>query len=95
MSGDDKERMKREVRRSFYHGLRVGSFVAFHAALAIVFSVAICVTHFAFILLGDPKMFDRFPIRYIFEAGEIGIVLIFVIGGLSDGTKTFKDHDHD
>jgi hypothetical protein len=77
-------------RGQLHHGFRAASFLLAHTAVALIFSAAIFATHWFFKWIGDPKLLDLFPVRYVFELGEIGVLIFFVIGGTLDARDAFK-----
>jgi hypothetical protein len=42
---------------------------------------------------GDPKLFDFFPLRYIFDAADIGILAVFLIFGTIEAIQVFREND--
>jgi hypothetical protein len=42
------------------------------------------------IFAGDPKMFDLLPIRYIFDAMDLGILVAFAVFGTLEAYIVFK-----
>jgi hypothetical protein len=38
----------------------------------------------------DPKLFDVIPLRYLFDAGELGIIGVFVVWGMIEAHKQYR-----
>jgi hypothetical protein len=69
-------------------------FLVCHTALAAV--VVTCIWAFAglFHLLwgaNDPLFFDRFPLRYLFDAADLSVVLVFTWFGVISAIRALKD----
>jgi hypothetical protein len=39
----------------------------------------------------DPLLFDRFPLRYLFDAMDAGVVLVFAFYGVISAAKALRD----
>jgi hypothetical protein len=39
----------------------------------------------------DPLLFDQFPLRYLFHAMDVGVIVLFIIFGLINAAKAFRE----
>jgi hypothetical protein len=39
----------------------------------------------------DPRLFDVFPLRYLFDAADAGVVLVFAWYGVTSAVAAFRD----
>src|SRR6266446_440658 len=65
-----------------------------HMALAAL--VVVCVWAFSrlfHLLWGveDPLLFDRVPLRYLFDAADTGVILVFAFYGVSSAAAAFRN----
>jgi hypothetical protein len=82
-------------RHSFGKAFRWGSFVCAHALVALVLIVAILGIQELLIWVGDPKLFDRVPLRYVFDLMDVGILVTFLFFGTLEGVRVFRENDHE
>jgi hypothetical protein len=64
-----------------------------HTALAALVVVAIKLLEWLLHFLWgatDPLLFDRFPIRYLFDAMDGGVILVFVCYGIIEAFRAFR-----
>jgi hypothetical protein len=70
-----------------------GVFLA-HLGLGFVVMVGVWLTEKAFRYLWapghDPKFFDWCPVRWLFDAGEAGILVVFIIFGVYEAYRQLK-----
>jgi hypothetical protein len=38
----------------------------------------------------EPKFFDLFPVKWFFDAGESGVMVVFVIFGMIDAVRQLR-----
>jgi hypothetical protein len=38
----------------------------------------------------DPLLFDKFPLRYLFHAMDLGVIVLFITYGLMDTARAFR-----
>lgn len=41
-------------------------------------------------MTGDPLLFDRFPVRYVFDAMDLGILVVFALFGVIGAYAVLK-----
>ena len=74
--------------------VRAATFLITHAALALLFIVVIYVVQrFIAYLWGkpDPLLLDVVPLRYFFDAIDIGVLIMFGWRGIIAANRAFKD----
>ena len=42
--------------------------------------------------MGDPKLFDRIPVKYIFDAMDVFVLVVFVVFGTAEAYVVFQEH---
>lgn len=73
--------------------LRGGAVILGHLALGSIVSASIWGSHWIFTILwgdNDPKFFDRIPIRWFFDASELGVMLLFIGMGLVEAFRQLR-----
>lgn len=75
----------------FQKAALAGAFIIAHLMVALLFVGAIYLIEELLERLGDPKLFDRFPLRYIFDAIDLGILAVFGFLGLIEAYFVFRD----
>ena len=43
---------------------------------------------YMFSLHHEPMVVDQFPVRYLFEIGEVALIFVFIVAGLRDAWRT-------
>ena len=76
---------------SFQKALRWGSYIAAHAAVAVVLLAAIYLLQVLLKAVGDPKLFDVLPLRYIFDGMDLAILLAFIVLGTLEAIRVFRE----
>jgi hypothetical protein len=76
----------------FFQALRAGAYFAAHVLIAAALIGAIYVIQWLLVQIGDPKLFDWIPIRYIFDAMDFGILVAFVVFGVVEAFLVFQEH---
>lgn len=66
-------------------------FVAAHLIVALILIGAIYIVQVFLLSVGDPKLFDRIPVRYLFDAMDLFILLEFVVFGTIDACYEFSE----
>jgi hypothetical protein len=79
--------------RPFKKAFRSGCYLVAHAMVAILIIGLIAAIKRALMWDGDPKLFDFFPLRYIFDAADIGILAVFLIFGTIEAIQVFREND--
>jgi hypothetical protein len=62
---------------SFEKALGWGAYVLAHAFVAVLLIAAIGIVQEFLYLIGDPRLFDKIPIRYIFDGMDVAILVGF------------------
>ena len=75
----------------FIKALRAGAYVAAHLLVAAALIGAIYAIQLLLRYIGDPKLFDWIPIRYIFDAMDAGILVAFIVFGIVDAILVFRE----
>jgi hypothetical protein len=75
---------------AFETAWRWGSFIAAHALVAILLIAVIAVIQRRVLLIGDPKLFDVIPLRYVFDGMDLGILVAFVVLGTIEAVVVFR-----
>ena len=39
----------------------------------------------------EPLLFDQFPLRYLFHAMDIGVIVLFIVFGLIEAARVFRE----
>ena len=74
--------------------LRSGAFVAAHFAVASVFVATNYLIEKLLRELGDPRLYDLIPWRYVFDTIDIGLVIVFGSLGIGKAVRVFRGpHD--
>jgi hypothetical protein len=76
---------------AFETAWRWGSYVAAHALVAVVLVGAIEFIQKLILRLGDPKLFDIVPLRYIFDGMDLAILLAFLVIGTLEAIAVFRE----
>jgi hypothetical protein len=75
---------------AFQTAWRWGSFIAAHAIVALLLLAVIVTIQWVVLRVGDPKLFDKIPLRYIFDGMDLGILAAFVILGTAEAIAVFR-----
>jgi hypothetical protein len=76
---------------AFETAWRWGSYIAAHALVAVVLVGAIEFIQKLILRLGDPKLFDIVPLRYIFDGMDLAILLAFLVIGTLEAIAVFRE----
>jgi hypothetical protein len=76
--------------RPFRKAFRSGCYLAAHAVEAFLIIGLIAAIQRALIWDGDPRLFDVVPLRYPFDAVDIGILAAFLIFGTREAMHAFR-----
>lgn len=80
-------------QNSFGKALKWGSYLAAHTFVTAILVGAIWLIQSLLVAQGDPKLFDWIPLRYIFDAMDLGILAAFLIFGTLEAISVFKERD--
>jgi hypothetical protein len=69
---------------------RAGVYFFAHVLLASALIGVIYLIQLLLVTIGDPKLFDWIPLRYIFDAMDIGILAAFILFGIIEAYLVFK-----
>jgi hypothetical protein len=75
---------------AFITAWRWGSFIAAHAVVAMLLLVVVASIQWLVLQLGDPKLFDVIPIRYIFDGMDLAILVAFIVLGTVEAVLVFR-----
>ena len=56
-------------------------FLGIHISIAVLFIWAIWLVQISLIAVGDPKLFNVMPVRFLFDAIDLGIAMAFFLFG--------------
>lgn len=73
---------------AFQTAWRWGSFILAHALIVLL--AAIVLVQRLVLQAGDPKLFDRVPLRYIFDGMDLAILVAFLVLGTLEAVMVFK-----
>jgi hypothetical protein len=76
---------------AFETAWRWGSFVAAHIIVACILIGGIKLVQYLLLELGDTKLFDIIPLRYIFDGMELGVLVAFVVLGTLEAISVFRE----
>jgi hypothetical protein len=57
----------------FWRAFRAAAFIVVHVGLALLIIAGIYIIQLGLLWLGDPKLFDWVPLRYVFDAMDAGL----------------------
>jgi hypothetical protein len=80
---------------AFETAWRWGSFIFAHALVGLVLVAVVYVFQSFLLHLGDPKLFDIVPLRYVFDGMDVGIIIAFLVFGTIEAVIVFKGSDDD
>ena len=72
-----------------WRAIRAALFLGIHVALAFLIIGALYFVQLGLIAIGDPKLFDLMPVRYIFD---VGIFIAFFGFGSMEAYLLFQEH---
>jgi hypothetical protein len=75
---------------AFQTAWRWGSFTRAHAIVPMLLMGVIALLQWLVLKLGDPLLFDRIPLRYIFDGMDVGILIAFVTLGTVAAVVVFR-----
>lgn len=79
--------------RPFKKAFRSGCYLVAHAMVAfLIIGLSEAIKR---VLLwdGDPELFDLVPLRYIFDAVDIGILAVFLFFGTKEAIQVFRENE--
>jgi hypothetical protein len=72
--------------------VRAAVFLAVHVVLALIIIAGLYAVQLGLIAIGDPKLFDIIPVRYIFDAMDVGVLIAFCLFGGMEAYLLFQEH---
>lgn len=76
---------------AFQKAFRTGAYIVAHVIVAVVLIGAVELVQELILKVGDPKLFDIVPLRYIFDGMDLGILLAFLVIGTLEAIDVFKE----
>jgi hypothetical protein len=73
-------------------GLRAAAFFVAHLISALIIIGGIYVIQTLLLHMGNPKLFDRIPVKYIFDAMDVFVLIVFVVFGTAEAYVVFQEH---
>lgn len=73
-------------------GLRAAAFFTAHLAVALVIIGGIHLVQSALAFVGNPLLFGLVPVKYIFDAVDVFVLLEFVVFGSMEAYVVFMEH---
>lgn len=74
----------------FIKALKIACYLGAHLLIALILIAGIEVVQSLLLRLGDPKLFDQIPLRYIFDVMDLGLLVIFVVLGTVQAFVAFR-----
>jgi hypothetical protein len=71
--------------------LRAALFIIVHIFLALLIIAGIYAIQRGLLAIGDPRLFDLLPLRYIFDIADVCVLAAFVLFGCSEAYFMFRD----
>lgn len=79
--------------RPFKNAFRSGCYLLAHALVAIMLIGLIAIVKWILVEAGDPKLFDFCPLRYIFDAVDVAVLCVFLVFGIREAIKVFRENE--
>ena len=76
--------------RPLITAVRAGAFMLAHALTACVIIVTLTIVSALLKLVGEPKLFGRFPLSYVFDGIDVIMLVAFGAFGIIDAIKVFR-----
>lgn len=67
-------------------------FVGIHVALALLLITGVWVIKHWLLAIGDPRLFDWMPMRYLFDALDLGVIVSFMLFGGMEVFLLFQEN---
>lgn len=83
-----------EFFRPIMGALRAALMLVCHLLVATIILIVIRGVEYAMHVLwaqNDPLLFDQFPLRYLFHAMDIGVIVLFIVFGLINAARVFRE----
>lgn len=75
----------------FIKAANAGAYLVAHVFVALILIGAIFVIQLLLQAIGDPKLFDWLPLRYIFDGMDLGILAAFLLFGTVGAYYVFRE----
>jgi hypothetical protein len=87
--------MKPPWYNPFKKAVRSGCYLVAHGAIALLIIGIFAVINWILVRIGDPRLFDICPLRYIFDLVDLAISGVFVVFGTIEAIRVFRESDDD
>jgi hypothetical protein len=77
-----------------FGAFRAAVMLACHLLVATIILIVIRGVEFTMHVLwadNDPLLFDQFPLRYLFHAMDVGVMVLFIVFGLIKAARAFRE----
>jgi hypothetical protein len=85
--------MPRAWHRSFQNAFLAICYLIAHFLIVLVLIGLITVIQWILVRDGDPRVFDICPWRYIFDAMEVAVVMVFLVFGTREAIRVFRENE--
>ena len=75
----------------FHKALRLGAYIASHTLVALLLIGVVSLIQWVVLTAGDIKLFEVLPLRYIFDAMDLGILVVFLVFGTLEAIWVFRE----
>lgn len=79
----------------FNKAFRSACYLIAHAMIALLIIVIGFVIYWTLVRVGDPRLFDICPLRYIFDVVDLAILAVFLVFGTIEAIRVFRESDDD
>jgi hypothetical protein len=76
---------------AFARALQAIAFLGIHIGIAVMFIWAIWLVQISLTAVGDPRLFDVMPVRFVFDAIDVGIGLAFFLFGILEVCVIYRE----
>lgn len=84
---------REQIKTALLRPARAAAVFIGHLLLGSIVICGIWLTHWLFLALWgeqDPKFFDWIPVRWVFDASEFGVMIVFVIRGILEADHKMR-----
>lgn len=75
---------------SISRGFNACIYLTIHAAVCTVFLILFTGMSYLTKILGDPRLFCLLPLKYVFDAMDVVILLLFATFGVREAIRVFR-----
>ena len=91
----EEERQARRANEPWYvpfsRALRAAAFLTGHVLIAVVLISGVTLVNVLLEQLGNPKLFHRVDLSYVFDGIDLLLLLVFGVFGVSEAITVFKE----